>query len=439
MENCKEFREQLSLYIDGMLTQQESVLLEEHIKECKDCREELSMLREMVASCQGLEEKEPPEYLYPMIASSLRRSKKRTLVSGVRMKWLKPGLVSIAAVLLVAVAVKGIMPDIQKQLATQDMAAPEQAAPEAEAPKAEAPAEDTYSATQNREFSLKMMEESGRAGMDGAGIAGAEMDKKEAEMASDGGTFSVAQAPATAGDELIAAQHDRKIIKNADISLEVQDFKNQFDAVQRMAEETGGYVESSRSYIRKYAAAGDDREFMEGEAVIRVPSTEFGGCLDRIAALGKVTNRSTYGNDITLRYMDTETRLKSKQVQQERLIEILSKAERVEDILNIENELNRVRTEIESLGTQLRGWDNLVQYSTIRVFMTEVDPKDTKVSVLKVDNIWDRMRRGFIRTTNAIMDMIEIIIVGIGYALPVAILAGIAYLAWRKIRVSKKE
>jgi hypothetical protein len=49
------------------------------------------------------------------------------------------------------------------------------------------------------------------------------------------------------------------------------------------------------------------------------------------------------------------------------------------------------------------------------------------------------MKRGFIRTTNAIMDMIEMVIVGIGYALPVAILAGIAYLAWRKIRVSKKE
>ena len=423
MENCKEFREQLSLYIDGMLTQQESRLLEEHIEECKDCREELSMLREMVASCQGLEEKEPPEYLYPMIASSLRRSGKGKWTSSLRSKWLKPGLVSVAAVLLVAVVVKGILPDVTKKMAT-DMAAP---------------MADTYSAAQNREFSLKMMEESGRSGMAGAGIAGAEMDMSEAEMASDGGTFSVAQAPATAGDELIAAQHDRKIIKNADISLEVQDFKNQFDAVQRMAEEAGGYVESSRSYIRKHAAAEGEREFMEGEAVIRVPSTEFGGCLDRIAALGKVTNRSTYGSDITLQYMDLETRLKSKQVQQERLIEILSKAERVEDILNIENELSRVRNEIESLGTQLRGWDNLVQYSTIRVFMTEVDPKDTKVSVLKADNIWDRMRRGFIRTTNAIMDMIEIIIVGIGYALPVAILAGIAYLAWRKIRVSKKE
>ncbi|HQD42100.1 MAG TPA: DUF4349 domain-containing protein [Bacillota bacterium] len=428
MENCKEFREQLSLYIDGMLSQQESLLLEAHIKECKDCREELSMLREMVASCQGLEEKEPPEYLYPMIASSLRRSGKGKWTSSLRSKWLKPGLVSVAAVLLVAVVVKGILPDVTKKMAT-DMAAP----------AAEAPMADTYSAAQNREFSLKMMEGAGRSGMAGAGIAGAEMDMSEAEMASDGGTFSVAQAPAAAGDELIAAQHDRKIIKNADISLEVQDFKNQFDAVQRMAEEAGGYVESSRSYVRKHAAAEGEREFMEGEAVIRVPSTEFGGCLDRIAALGKVTNRSTYGSDITLQYMDIETRLKSKQVQQERLIEILSKAERVEDILNIENELSRVRTEIESLGTQLRGWDNLVQYSTIRVFMTEVDPKDTKVSVLKVDNIWDRMKRGFIRTTNAIMDMIEMIIVGIGYALPVAILAGIAYLVWRKIRVSKKE
>ena len=152
-----------------------------------------------------------------------------------------------------------------------------------------------------------------------------------------------------------------------------------------------------------------------------------------------MTNRSTDGNDITLQYMDTETRLKSKQVQQQRLIEILSKAERVEDILNIENELNRVRTEIESYGTQLRGWDNLVQYSTINVFMTEVEPKDTQVSVLKMDNLWDRMKRGFIRTTNALMDMVEVIIVGVGYALPVAILIGAVYLGWLKFRRNKTE
>jgi hypothetical protein len=434
MEECKGFKEQLSLYIDGMLTQQESVLLEEHIKICENCREDLSMLRQVVDSCKGLAEKEPPEYLYPMIVSSLRRSRKRTWIGSVQNKWLKPGLVSIAAVLLVAVAVKGIMPGMMNQLASKDMAATEQAAPAAEAPAA-----DTYSVAQNREFSLKMMEESGRAGMDGAGIAGAEIDIPEADMTSDGGTFSVDQAQAGPGEQLIAAQHERKIIKNAEISIEVEDFKPQFDAVQRMAEGAGGYVESSSSYVRKHAAAGDDREFMEGHAVIRVPNTEFGGCIERISDLGKVTNRSTYGNDITLRYMDTETRLKSKQIQQERLIEILSKAERVEDILNIENELNRVRTEIESYGTQLRGWDNLVQYSTINVFMTEVDSKDTQVSVLKMDNLWDRVKRGFIRTTNALMDMVEMIIVGIGYVLPVAILIGAVYLGWLKLRRNKTE
>jgi len=429
MEECKVYREQLSLYIDGMLTQQESLVLEKHIKECKDCREELDLLREMVENCQSLEEMEPPEHLYPMIASSLRRSGKRTAVNNIRKKWLKPGLVSVAAMLLVAVAVKGIMPNIQKQLATQDMAAP----------AAEAPAADTYSIAENREFSFKMAEETGRAGMAGAGISDKDMSMEGADMPADGGTFSVVQAPAGPGEQLIAAQHERKIIKNAEMSIEVEDFNRQFDAVQRMAEEAGGYVESSRSYVRKHAVAEGDREFMEGNAVIRIPNIEFGGCIERISSLGKVTNRSTYGNDITLQYMDTETRLKSKQVQQQRLIEILSKAERVEDILNIENELNRVRTEIESYGTQLRGWDNLVQYSTINVFMTEVEPKDTQVSVLKMDNLWDRMKRGFIRTTNALMDMVEVIIVGVGYALPVAILIGAVYLGWLKFRRNKTE
>jgi predicted anti-sigma-YlaC factor YlaD len=133
MEECKGFKEQLSLYIDGMLTQQESVLLEEHIKICENCREDLSMLRQVVDSCKGLAEKEPPEYLYPMIVSSLRRSRKRTWIGSVQNKWLKPGLVSIAAVLLVAVAVKGIMPGMMNQLASKDMAATEQAAPAAEA------------------------------------------------------------------------------------------------------------------------------------------------------------------------------------------------------------------------------------------------------------------------------------------------------------------
>jgi hypothetical protein len=152
-----------------------------------------------------------------------------------------------------------------------------------------------------------MMEESGRAGMDGAGIAGAEIDIPEADMTSDGGTFSVDQAQAGPGEQLIAAQHERKIIKNAEISIEVEDFKPQFDAVQRMAEGAAGMWKAQVA-MSESMPPRDDREFMEGHAVIRVPNTEFGGCIERISDLGKVTNRSTYGNDITLRYMDTETR-----------------------------------------------------------------------------------------------------------------------------------
>ncbi|MGI6704215.1 MAG: hypothetical protein ACOX42_09425 [Clostridia bacterium] len=57
---------------------------------------------------------------------------------------------------------------------------------------------------------------------------------------------------------------------------------------------------------------------------------------------------------------------------------------------------------------------------------------------MKMDNLWDRVKRGFIRTTNALMDMVEMIIVGIGYALPVAILIGAAY-TWCWLRAEKEE
>jgi hypothetical protein len=432
MEECKDFREQLSLYIDGMLDGKESRLLEEHIKACEDCRRELGLLRETVQSCRNLEEKEPPEYLCPMISSALRRTRKGTAASHIRKKWLKPGLVSVAAVLLLAIAAKGIIPGLFTGYRTaQDMAATDAA-----------PAEEMYNLAGSEEFGFSSeqkkrgMEYDGQAD-DAAGI----LSEPEMQSGREMGTAEeMPPAPepgnltAETGDNLLTAQDSRKIIRNAELSIEVEDFNRQYDAIQRMVDETGGYIESSNSYVRKYGSAEDGRDFTEGHVVIRIPSSEFTNCLEGISTLGKVTNRSTDGSDITLQYMDTEVRLKSMQIQQERLLEIMEKATLVEDILNIENELNRVRTEIESYGTQLRGWDNLVQYSTIRIFMTEVDDKDTQVTALQMGSLWDRMKRGIIRTTNAIMDMVEMIIVGIGYALPVAILLGAGLLVWWRIK-----
>lgn len=436
MKKCKSFREQLSLYIDDMLTQQESLLLEKHIEQCKECREELSMLKETIGLCKDLKKKEPPKYLYPMIVSGLRKSQDKGIIRGVRKRWLKSGLVSMAAMLLVAVMVKGVIPYMGASKSADEMASENIEAPQAPGFDLAA-GENGYTGNQGLS-KAKLMEEMGRDDL-------AEMDRDDGprsmamgEMFVAKDTFSTGQASTGLRGEQLTARDERKIIKNADISLEVKDFNDQFDAVQRMAEETGGYVESSNSYVRKHAVTDGERELMEGNVIIRVPNDEFGGCIERIDTLGKVTNRSTYGNDITLQYMDTETRLKSKQVQQERLIEILAKADRVEDILNIENELSRVRTELESYGTQLRGWDNLVQYSTISVFMTEVEQRDTQVAVLKVDNLWSRMKRGFIRTTNGLMDLAEMIIVGTGYILPVAIPTGVIYLIWVKLKGRNK-
>lgn len=428
MEGCKDFREQLSLYIDGMLMQHESLLLEEHIKECEGCRRELEILREMVEDCRNLEEKEPPEHLYPMIVSGLRKSQKRTAVGIARKKWMKPGLVTVAAVLLIAVAAKGIIPNLyMSSKSTQDMASP-----------AGAPAEEGYDTDMaSGEFRLSMAQEGRGTDSGGAVYGDGNVVLKESEMKADERVFTAQGTPPETGDKRIAISDGRKIIKNAELSIEVEDFNQQYDTIQKMVDETGGYIESSNSYVRKYGTAEGDREYMEGHVVIRIPNTDFGSCIERISSLGKVTNRSTYGNDITLQYMDTDMRLKSKQVQQERLLEIMEKATLVEDILRIENELNRVRTEIESYGTQLRGWDNLVQYSTINIFMKEVEPKDTQVSTLKMGSLWDRMKRGFIRTTNGLMDMIEMIIVGIGYALPVIILLGVVYLGWTRFRRNK--
>lgn len=432
MEECKGFRDQLSLYIDGMLTEKESQLLEKHINLCEGCRMELEMLQEMVENCQSLEDKEPPKYLNFMISSAVRKAQRESTANKIRRKWLKPGLVSVAAILLLAIAATGIMPYLLMGSKTGYDMATNGTAP------AEAPTEEMYGAAGDGELGLKADQPSYNVASGTMDAHGPETDIDDSVMQEQGEPYSIAIAPdETAQVRTFSAteatdQDSRKIIRNAEVSLEVESFDRQFEAIRVMVEDAGGYIESSNSYVRKHGNTEDERDFIEGHVVIRIPSLEFTSCLERVSNLGKVTNRSTDGSDITLKYMDTQSRLQSLQVQQQRLLEILERGTKVEDILNIENELNRVRTELEKHATQLKGWDNLVQYSTIRIFMTEVDPKDTHVSTLQVGSLWDRMKRGFIRTTNAIMDMIEYIIVGVGYALPVVVLAGAGYLVWTR-------
>ena len=114
--------------------------------------------------------------------------------------------------------------------------------------------------------------------------------------------------------------------------------------------------------------------------------------------LCNVVSRSTDVADVTESYTDTEARLKTLRLQEERLLEILSKATELSDVLELESRLSDVRYQIESYEATLRNYDSRVSYSTLHITLQEVveysiinDPPQTLGQRLS-DGFKDSMR-----------------------------------------------
>lgn len=166
------------------------------------------------------------------------------------------------------------------------------------------------------------------------------------------------------------SQH--KIIYTGNITMETLTFEETIEQVTIYVQEIGGYTESSSIEGRRISdSPRQSRRY--AHYTFRIPEARFTRFADDMKELGNVTSESTQGENITERYFDTEARLNSLQVQEERLLSLLEKADSIDDIMRIESELSHIRYQVESLTGSLQKWDNLVQYSTLHLSIREVD------------------------------------------------------------------
>ncbi len=211
---------------------------------------------------------------------------------------------------------------------------------------------------------------------------------------------------------------ERMIIYNAYISLETGDIEGVLAKTRALAEGYGGYVASStRSTYGMQAVA---------EITIRIPKDKFHISVREIEGYGKLLDERTTSEDVTERYIDLKARLENLQKQEIRLHEILEMAKSVEDILNIERELERVRGEIERLQGQINYLDRSVAMSVITVRLVEPPPPFTPPG-MDWGETFEIAIRGFFTVLRGLI----ILIVSL---LPLAIIGSIAYYVYRRRR-----
>jgi hypothetical protein len=186
-----------------------------------------------------------------------------------------------------------------------------------------------------------------------------EADKKASEVQND------ATKPPPAKDQsgVDTGTSGQKVagpmlIYRATLTMAVFETRKAIDAVEKLAKDSGGYLVSREDQL----------------ITVRVPTGKFDGTLDKIGKLGDLLHRNVNVQDVTSEYTDTAIRLRNLEVMRDRLEELLKKANKVDDALAVERELQRVTSEIERLKGRLKLLRELISFSTITV---EFQPRPT--------------------------------------------------------------
>lgn len=224
---------------------------------------------------------------------------------------------------------------------------------------------------------------------------------------------------------------DLKLIYEAYIDLDVENYDECISSIQKEVSDAKGYISSLRENINESSKSAS--------IVIRIPTESYNSVKEEISKLGKVTYSNHSVVDVTGNYIDVEARLQTLRAQKTALDAMLEKATDVSTMLQIQKEIANVNYQIESYQKQLNSYDNRIAYSTVNldVFQKENVSEHS-------DNAFVRIGNNFVACVSGIWSVIvEIFVFVIGY-FPVFIIIGgvvvlIVFLRKRKGKRGKNE
>lgn len=208
--------------------------------------------------------------------------------------------------------------------------------------------------------------------------------------------------------EIPEAAVAKKLIRNVDLEVETQEFDALLADITQEIERLGGYVENCNT--SRYSV----NDTWNGTITARIPSEQLDTFLSEVSENSNVIYRNESVQDVTLQYVDLDTHKKALITERDRLMELMEKAETVEDLITIESRLSEVRYQIESMEAQLRTIDNQVSYSTVYITIQEVE----LLTPAADKSAWDEIVEGFGNNVYRVLSGIGDFVVGLIIDLP---------------------
>ncbi|EGD50659.1 putative transmembrane anti-sigma factor [Thermoanaerobacter ethanolicus JW 200] len=372
MMDCKKALQLIPRYIDGELDVAQKEELEKHIESCESCRKEYQLEKNIIESLKNMPPLELPEDFNKKIHEKLVYQKNILEKKKERLKKTLTVAVIAASFILMTVFVVNIF-------------------------KFDKSSRIESSAPSNN---IKMTQS-------------ADLSKKEG-INNEVNMFSIT------GQRGLPAGTSRKITKNATISLEVEDVNVCYDKVFKLVKEAEGFIESS-----------DETVFTDNtkriNLVLKVREDKFESVISQIKEFGKVTALRIDSKDVTEQYYDLKARLKNLEIEEQKLQDIMNKASTVKEMLEVESEINRIRSDIESMKEQLKVWENLTRLGTINLLIREVSKVEKPTTLVSFKGIGRDIKQAFINNVNFLIFFIKKLIIILAIVLPYGALAFIGY------------
>ena len=176
-----------------------------------------------------------------------------------------------------------------------------------------------------------------------------------------------------AGTGDVPDENPEKIIYSADATVETTEFDKTLEELAALIKEYGGWVQSSSINGANYYSISRGSSYnRSADYTIRIPSDKFQTVMNSLSTLGNVPYSYTYTENVSAQYYDVQSRLTAYKTQETRLLEMMEKAQTVEDTITIEEKLTELQYKIDSLQSSLNNWDRQVNYSTISLSVQEV-------------------------------------------------------------------
>jgi uncharacterized protein DUF4349 len=216
-----------------------------------------------------------------------------------------------------------------------------------------------------------------------------------------------------------------QVIRQAQLSITVSSgsFDSKLTDVRGLVQLQGGFISGTDAQANPAA----NSQIRTGVITFMIPAAKLDDTINQLTAMGKVQNLHISGNDVSAQYVDLQARLVNEEAQRDAMLALLQRAQSVQDIIAVQNQLGQITGQIEQLKGQIQYIDHNTAYSTVTVDLMEAG---APVQATSQDN-WG-FASALSDAAHNFVTTLNYIVTGLGAIGPIVIVLGLGYLLWRR-------